>query len=142
MVHEAHETDSLEVPTPSMVPTLSMMMSGPETRGCASNQVTSFESVFSAMGRIPFLGSSFNEVLPPLMGLTFFLALSNALCQNVSCRLPRLDGEAHKTEAIIQVRTPSFPATQPIPSPSARNLFPCNATCSLPLHALHFQRNR
>ncbi|EKX36326.1 hypothetical protein GUITHDRAFT_145891 [Guillardia theta CCMP2712] len=74
MLREAHETSSVEV--------------------------TAFEQVFSALGRIPFLGSSFNEVLPPVMLFTFLLTLFTA-CFRGSCRCPRLDGESHKTEDMI-----------------------------------------
>mmetsp|Transcript_12769 Transcript_12769/g.31348 ORF Transcript_12769/g.31348 Transcript_12769/m.31348 type:complete len:633 (+) Transcript_12769:37-1935(+) len=62
---------------------------------------TVFESIFSAMGTIPFTGLTFNEVLPPIILVTFLFTLLSSLLRKV-CACPRLDGEAHKTDDIIQ----------------------------------------
>lgn len=61
---------------------------------------TVFEKVFSAMGKIPFVDLTFNDVIPPVVLISFLVTIINALTRKcVEC--PRLDGEAHKTDGMI-----------------------------------------
>ena len=50
---------------------LNMIREAHEDRD-ADTQITAFEDTFSIMGKMPFIGSSFNDVLPPPL-LAFFL---------------------------------------------------------------------
>ena len=63
--------------------------------------VTAFESVFNSLGRIPFVDLDFNRVLPPFTLLAFILTVASSLCKRCLKKLPRLDGEQHKTDDII-----------------------------------------
>lgn len=65
-------------------------------------KLTVFEETFSRIGRIPFIGSSFNEVLPPIMFTVSMLTLAAAVGRSCGCKLPRFDGEEHKTADRIE----------------------------------------
>jgi hypothetical protein len=59
---------------------LNMIREAHEERDDAT-EVTVFENTFSIMGKIPFVGSSFNEVLPPLLMAFFALNVSFILAR-------------------------------------------------------------
>ena len=65
-----------------------------------ARDVTAFESVFSSLGKIPFVNIDFNQVLPPLTLLVWLVTIINGLFKG-KCKLPRLDGEQHKTQDIM-----------------------------------------
>lgn len=53
------------------------------------------------MGTIPFTGLTFNEALPPILLSVFLLTLAQNVFKKC-CTCPRFDGEAHKTDDIVE----------------------------------------
>jgi hypothetical protein len=65
-----------------------------------SSSLTAFESTFGSLGTIPFVNLDFNQVLPPLTFTVWLVTIVNGLFKGV-CKMPRLDGQLHKTQDIM-----------------------------------------